>query len=153
MATDPRTFPGDADLIPVGRAPLPGRVVEFDDPRGIGVVRCGDRTFPFHCTAITDGSRTIGVGTEVTVGIGAGRLGRLEARSLRPVPGPVAPATVATEDTEENPAQVSGASAPTASASGMADTRPPVAVTGRVEAEATDQSGVCLLYTSDAADE
>ena len=41
-----------------------GTVVEFDDPRGLGVVRADDGfDYPFHCTAIADGSRTITVGT------------------------------------------------------------------------------------------
>jgi cold shock CspA family protein len=75
------------ELVPVGNATLLGTVVEFDDPRGIGTVACGERSVPFHCTAITDGSRRIEVGTVVAVRIGAGRLGRLEARSVHPIPG------------------------------------------------------------------
>ena len=81
---------GPAHLIPVGPATLLGTVSEFDEPRGTGVVRCADRSVPFHCTAITDGTRTIEVGTTVAVRIGPARLGRLEARSVRPlVTGPV----------------------------------------------------------------
>ncbi len=81
-----------SDLVPVGRAPLIGNVVSFDEPRGIGMVECGpDRTVPFHCSAITDGSRKIEVGAVVAVRIVAGRLGVLEARSVRPLPGVVSP--------------------------------------------------------------
>ena len=75
------------DLIPVGGTTLIGTVLEFDDHRGVGLVGCGDRFVPFHCTAITDGSRHIEVGTVVAVRIGPARLGRFEARSVRPLPG------------------------------------------------------------------
>jgi cold shock CspA family protein len=57
-----------------------GSVVEFDDPRGLGTVRSSTGLdYPFHCTAIADGSRTIEVGTAVTFAVAAGRLGRWEA--------------------------------------------------------------------------
>ena len=88
----PPVWTGPVDLIPVGRAPLVGDVVEFDDPRGLGVVEYGPgRRVGFHCTAITDGSRTIAVGTVVAFVVTAGRLGRLEARYVRPLPGVVSP--------------------------------------------------------------
>ncbi len=81
-----------SDLVPVGRAPLIGHVVSFDEVRGLGTVECGPgRTVPFHCAVITDGSRTIDVGAVVAVRIVAGRLGILEARSVRPLPGVVSP--------------------------------------------------------------
>jgi len=70
-------------------APLgPGRgtVVEFDDPRGLGVVRSDDGVdLPFHCTAITDGTRTIEVAAVVTFRVAPGRLGRWEASDVTPV--------------------------------------------------------------------
>lgn len=75
------------ELVPVGDTTLIGTVVEFDDARGVGTVGCGDRSVPFHCTAVTDGSRRIEVGTVVAVRIRAARLGRIEARSVRPLPG------------------------------------------------------------------
>ncbi len=88
----PPTPTSPSDLVPVGRAPLIGTVVSFDDSRGIGTIETGpDRTVPFHCSAITDGSRSIEVGTVVAVRIVAGRLGVLEARSVRPLPGVVSP--------------------------------------------------------------
>jgi CspA family cold shock protein len=69
--------------VPLG--PGRGTVVEFDDPRGLGMVRSdGDLELPFHCTAIADGTRTIEVGTAVTFRVSAGRLGRWEASDLRP---------------------------------------------------------------------
>jgi CspA family cold shock protein len=62
-----------------------GNVVEFDERRGLGVVADDDGTrYPFHCTQIADGSRTIEVGTTVTFQIAAGVLGRLEASSIEP---------------------------------------------------------------------
>jgi cold shock CspA family protein len=60
-----------------------GTVVEFDDPRGLGVVRADDGVeYPFHCTAMADGSRTISVGTDVSFRVVAGRVGRWEAGGL-----------------------------------------------------------------------
>jgi cold shock CspA family protein len=67
------------------RRPRSGSVTGFDDPRGWGEVTGTDgRVFPFHCTAITDGSRTIDVGTPVTFVVAAGHGGHLEARSVEP---------------------------------------------------------------------
>jgi cold shock CspA family protein len=89
MAT---VWTGLHDLPPVGGSPLVGEVAEFDDDRGLGVVEYGPgRRLPFHCTAITDGSRQIGAGTVVAFVVSAGRLGRLEARSVHPLPGVVRP--------------------------------------------------------------
>jgi cold shock CspA family protein len=66
------------------RAPLSGIVEEFDDPRGLGVIAGDDgRRYPFHCTAIADGSRRVAVGTRVVFTAGAGHLGRVEARAVR----------------------------------------------------------------------
>lgn len=63
-----------------------GVVEFFDEPRGLGVVRCASgEELPFHCTAVADGSRRIEAGTEVRFGIGAGHLGRYEAVKLVPV--------------------------------------------------------------------
>jgi cold shock CspA family protein len=59
-------------------------VVEFDEPRGLGVVEteAGER-YRFHCTAILDGTRTIAVGTAVEVEVRNGPTGTYEATSLR----------------------------------------------------------------------
>jgi cold shock CspA family protein len=60
-----------------------GAVDEFDEPRGLGTVLGDDgRRYPFHCTAVTDGSRRIDVGTRVTFILGAGHRGRIEARQI-----------------------------------------------------------------------
>lgn len=62
-----------------------GTVVEFDDPRGIGVVRSvAGVEYPFHCTAIADGSRTVTEGSVVRWSVAAGRLGRWEAVAIVP---------------------------------------------------------------------
>ena len=65
---------------------LIGAVTEFDDPAGLGVVTAGDgNAYPFHCTEIADGTRTIAVGTSVEFEPLA-RLGQWEAGSIRPAP-------------------------------------------------------------------
>ena len=65
------------------RAPLSGVVEEFDDPRGLGTIAGDDGwRYPFHCTAIADGTRRIAVGTRVVFATAAGHLGRLEARAV-----------------------------------------------------------------------
>ena len=57
-----------------------GVIASFDDPRGLGVIRSEDgRSFPFHCTAIADGTRTIGEGRTVSFVVVAGHLGQWEA--------------------------------------------------------------------------
>ncbi len=57
-----------------------GRVVAFDDQRGYGTVRGPDGVeLFFHCTAIADGSRTIGTGVAVTYEVVPGQRGRYEA--------------------------------------------------------------------------
>ena len=62
-----------------------GVIDEFDERRGIGTVRTpAGASFPFHCTQIADGSRTIVPGTDVRFAIVAGHLGRLEAAAIEP---------------------------------------------------------------------
>lgn len=74
MSTPPHTVP-----LSDGR----GVVTTFDDPRGIGVLRRDDGTeYPFHCTAILDGTRTIDVGVAVTFSVGSGRMGKWEAFAI-----------------------------------------------------------------------
>jgi cold shock CspA family protein len=60
-----------------------GRVVSFDDPRGLGEVE-DDRgqRFGFHCSSIADGSRTIDPDAAVVFRIAPGRSGRWEASDL-----------------------------------------------------------------------
>ena len=64
-----------------------GVVESFDDPRGLGVVAAADgHRFGFHCTAIADGTRTIGVGAAVTFRVRPGRSGRWEATDIAASP-------------------------------------------------------------------
>ena len=65
-----------------------GTVVEFDDPRGLGIVRTDAGVeYPFHCTGIADGTRTIAAGSAVRWRVAAGRLGRWEAVAIVPDSG------------------------------------------------------------------
>jgi len=62
-----------------------GRVTAFDEHRGIGEITADDGTvYPFHCTVIADGTRTIKVGAAVEFDVVAGHLGRWEAAVLTP---------------------------------------------------------------------
>jgi cold shock CspA family protein len=66
-----------------GREPLGGVVEEFDDERGLGTVSGEDgRRYTFHCTALSDGSRYVAVGTHVLFVRRSGHLGRVEATAL-----------------------------------------------------------------------
>jgi cold shock CspA family protein len=60
-----------------------GVVAEFDEPRGLGVIRGDDGAdVPFHCTAIADGSRTVETGRRVRFEVVPGLLGRWEASGV-----------------------------------------------------------------------
>jgi cold shock CspA family protein len=60
-------------------------VTTFDERRGIGEIEGDDgAVYPFHCTVIADGSRTIAVGTAVGFERVPGHLGRWEAASIVP---------------------------------------------------------------------
>jgi cold shock CspA family protein len=62
---------------------LGGRVSAFDEHRGLGELVAADGTvYPFHCTAIADGTRTIAVGSAVQFTVVPGRLGRWEAAEI-----------------------------------------------------------------------
>ena len=69
------------------RDPMHGTVTWFDDPRGLGTIRRVDGAeFPFHCTQIADGSRTITEGAAVSFGLLC-KLGRYEATAVTPSRG------------------------------------------------------------------
>ena len=62
-----------------------GTVAAFDERRGLGeIVGDGGQCYPFHCTRIADGTRTIGVGAAVRFEIVPGPLGRWEASAIIP---------------------------------------------------------------------
>ncbi len=99
MASASTIWSGPSGRVPAGRHPLVGDVAEFDDPRGLGVIEFGTgHRIDFHCTAITDGSRHIDVGTVVAFEVSAGRLGRLEAHAVRPLPGVPQPGATLIQD-------------------------------------------------------
>jgi len=64
-----------------------GVVTEFDDAAGLGTITTDDGTaaYRFHCTAITDGTRTIAVDTRVEFELRPARNGRYEAGAVGPV--------------------------------------------------------------------
>jgi cold shock CspA family protein len=60
-----------------------GVVAEFDELRGLGVIRGDDGAdVTFHCTAIADGSRTVETGRRVSFEVVPGLLGRWEASGV-----------------------------------------------------------------------
>ncbi len=65
-----------------------GVVSEWDHDRGLGAV-AGDAggTWSFHCTAITDGSRDVDIGTRVAFEVVPGHLGRMEAVQVTKLDG------------------------------------------------------------------
>jgi cold shock CspA family protein len=65
---------------------MTGTVSAFSEDRGLGEITADDATvYPFHCTMIADGTRTIAVGTRVQFEILPGPLGRWEAAAITPV--------------------------------------------------------------------
>ena len=63
---------------------LDGTVVAFDAERGVGEVEAADgRRYPFHCTRIADGTRTIPLGAKVDFVVVPGLPGRWEASDIR----------------------------------------------------------------------
>ncbi len=72
-----------------------GTVVEFDEFVGLGVIRvepadaaAGSEPvdYPFHCTRIADGSRTVPLGATVDFVVEAHPRGRLEGAAIRVAP-------------------------------------------------------------------
>jgi cold shock CspA family protein len=61
-----------------------GTVTSFDVDRGLGTVADDEREWPFHCTAIADGTRRIDEGTAVSFRVVAAALGRWEATDVTP---------------------------------------------------------------------
>ncbi len=65
---------------PLGRGPRPGVVSAFEEERGLGSIEDeAGVSYDFHCTAITDGSRSIEIGAPVSFVVRPGHRGRLEA--------------------------------------------------------------------------
>ena len=63
--------------------PLTGRVASFYDATGWGVIAAGGGIeYPFHCTAIADGTRTIEAGSSVSFHLAPGHRGVWEAAGV-----------------------------------------------------------------------
>ena len=60
-----------------------GSVQSFDDASGLGVVKSGDDLWPFHCTALADGSRTVAALSMVDFVLRAAHHGCWEAADIR----------------------------------------------------------------------
>ena len=64
-----------------------GMVTAFDEARGLGTITAEDgEVFPFHCTQIADGTRTIDVGEVVRFDV-LPKLGRYEATAIEKAAG------------------------------------------------------------------
>ena len=61
---------------------MDGVVVAFDEPRGLGVIDADGITYPFHCTALLEGTRTVEPGTAVIFEVRPGGMGRWEATRI-----------------------------------------------------------------------
>jgi cold shock CspA family protein len=61
-----------------------GRVTSFDEHRGLGEITADDGSvYPFHCTVIAGGTRTIALDATVEFDVVPGHLGRWEAALVR----------------------------------------------------------------------
>ena len=85
MPGTPRRVTASRGLSGPARRAESGRVVEFDDHTGLGVVEsvAGARN-AFHCTQVADGSRSVTVGMAVRYEIVPGGLGAWEAGAIEP---------------------------------------------------------------------
>jgi cold shock CspA family protein len=63
---------------------MTGTVVSFDEGRGLGEIESDGERYPFHCTAIADGTRSIAVDAEVEFVVAPGPTGRWEAGQIIP---------------------------------------------------------------------
>ena len=61
---------------------MDGQVVAFDEPRGLGTIEADGRSFPFHCTALLDGTRAVEPRTAVTFEVRPAGMGRWEATRI-----------------------------------------------------------------------
>ena len=61
---------------------MDGQVVAFDEPRGLGTIEGGGRSYPFHCTALLDGTRAVEPGTAVTFEVRPAGMGLWEATRI-----------------------------------------------------------------------
>lgn len=64
-----------------------GVVTAFDDARGLGTIDADGVTYPFHCTAILDGTRAVAPGAVVEFEVRPAAMGRWEAGRIEKVAG------------------------------------------------------------------
>lgn len=64
---------------------MDGTVADFDERRGLGTIAADGTSFPFHCTAVLDGTRTVEVGARVTFEVRPAGRGRWEATRIEKV--------------------------------------------------------------------
>jgi len=64
---------------------MDGIVVAFDERQGLGTIAARDASYPFHCTALLDGSRTVDAGAAVSFEVRAAGMGRWEATRIATV--------------------------------------------------------------------
>jgi cold shock CspA family protein len=61
---------------------MDGQVVTFAEPRGLGTIDADGTSYPFHCTALLDGTRAVAVGATVSFEVRAAGMGRWEATRI-----------------------------------------------------------------------
>jgi cold shock CspA family protein len=63
---------------------LVGVIETFDEAAGLGTVKAVDGArYPFHCTQLADGTRTVPAGAGVVFEVVAGHRGRWEAGAIQ----------------------------------------------------------------------
>ena len=67
---------------------MDGVVTGFDEPRGLGAIEAEGTTYPFHCTALLDGTRTVDVGAPVRFEVRPAGMGRWEATRIETLTTP-----------------------------------------------------------------
>ena len=61
---------------------MDGVVATFDEGRGLGTIDAEGTSYPFHCTALLDGTRSVVEGARVRFEVRAGGRGRWEAARI-----------------------------------------------------------------------
>jgi cold shock CspA family protein len=59
-----------------------GVVAAFDERRGLGTIDADGTAYPFHCTALLDGTRAVEQGAAVAFDVRPAGLGRWEATRI-----------------------------------------------------------------------
>ena len=64
---------------------MQGTVVAFDERRGLGSIDATGMEYPFHCTALLDGTRAVEVGATVDFAVRPAGMGRWEATRVEKI--------------------------------------------------------------------